>query len=158
MIDLTNIIVALIGLLGTIITTFLIPLIRSKLTAAQQDELQKLIQIGVAAAEQLSNTGVIKKAERKQFVIDFLASKGFTADMDLIEKMLEASVYELPGKITTNEVKKLAEVKVEAMAENVIEARVATKVDEIIAEKMYTVPPQENTEETKDKEDKAFWI
>lgn len=121
-IDLTSIIVALIGVLSTVITTVLVPYIRTKLSVEQQKKLQGWIQVAVSAAEQLSKTGIIDKKDRKQYVLDFLNRHGMTADMDLIDTMLEGAVYDLPSKLTTAEVKKLAEAEVkkatnEAIAE-----------------------------------------
>lgn len=122
MIDVTQIVVAIIGLLSAVLTGVLVPYIRTKLSLDQQKKLQMWISIGVSAAEQLSNTGVIQKKDRKQYVLDLLEKHGLTADLDLIDAMLEGAVYDLPSKITKTELKELtaAEVKKateEAMAE-----------------------------------------
>lgn len=121
-IDITQICVALITLAGTIITAILIPYIKTKLTVEQQKKLQTWIQVGVSAAEQLSKTGIISKDARKQYVLDFLERHNMTADLDLIETMLEGAVYDLPAKLTTNEVKKLAAAEVKKYTEAAIEA------------------------------------
>lgn len=121
-IDITQICVALITLAGTVITAILVPYIKTKLTAEQQKKLQTWIQVGVSAAEQLSKTGVISKDARKQYVLDFLERHNMTADLDLIETMLEGAVYDLPAKLTTTEVKKLAAAEVKKYTEAAIEA------------------------------------
>ena len=120
MIDITEVVVALIGLLGTILTAVLVPYIRSKLTLEQQQKLQMWIQVGVSAAEQLARTGVIRKQDRKQYVLDLLEKHGMTADMDLIDAMLEGAVYDLPNKLTNADVKKLAEAEVKKITEAAI--------------------------------------
>ena len=131
-IDLTQIVVAIIGILGTIITYQVIPLIRSRLNESQQAKLKQWIQIAVSAAEQLSKTGSISKDERKQYVLNFLNDRGLTINLDEIDAMIEAAVYDLPSKLTNQEVKKIAEKKVEAMAENVVD----TKVQEVVEAKV----------------------
>lgn len=70
-IDLTQIFVALIGLIGLVLTGFVIPLLKKKLsvedgkiTQVQSDLLWTLIDTGVKAAEMLYNSdeGQKKKA------------------------------------------------------------------------------------------------
>ena len=123
-IDITQICVAIITLVGSIITAILIPYIKTKLTAEQQKKLQTWIQIGVSAAEQLSKTGVISKDERKKYVLDFLNRNGMTADLDLIETMLEGAVYDLPSKLTTNEVKKIVAQEVTRATESALQSEI----------------------------------
>lgn len=142
-IDITQIAVAIIGVLGTIITAFVIPLIRSRLNESQQAKLQQWIQIAVSAAEQLSKTGVISKNGRKEYVLNFLESHGFTIDLDEIDAMIEAAVYDLPSKLTNTEVKKIAEKKVEVMAETTVDTKVQeaveAKVQEVVETKVQEV-------------------
>jgi len=131
-IDLTQICVALISLAGAILTGFLIPLVKSKLTASQQEKLRMWISVGVAAAEQLSKTGVIQKSERKKYVVEILNKNGFTVDFDQLDAsfdaMIEAAVYDLPNKITNSEVKKLVADQVSVIT--------AAKVDKVVEEKI----------------------
>lgn len=121
-IDITQICVALITLAGTIITAVLVPYIKTKLSVEQQKKLQTWIQVAVSAAEQLSKTGVISKDARKQYVLNFLEKHNMTADVDLIDTMLEGAVYDLPTKLTNDEVKKLAAAEVKKYTEAAIEA------------------------------------
>lgn len=94
MIDITNIIILLIGLFGAVITALLIPLIRSKTTAAQFDKFLKWVKIGVGAAEMIYS-GLKRGVEKKQYVKDFLRRRGYTYDEDAVEAALEAAVNEL---------------------------------------------------------------
>ena len=94
MTDLTPIVNAVITLIAAIITTFLIPWIKSKIDAAKLAQIVEWVGIAVRAAEQIYNeSGMGEK--KKQYVLDFLASKGFTLDPDSINAMIEAAVKEL---------------------------------------------------------------
>lgn len=92
-IDYTELIQALIALVSVIITTFLIPLLKKKLSVEKLEELKKWVGIAVNAAEQLygSKTG----QQKKDYVISFLLSKGFVFDIDEVTAMIEAEVYKL---------------------------------------------------------------
>lgn len=94
MTDLTPIVNAVITLIAAIVTTFLIPWIKSKIDAAKLDQIVEWVGIAVRAAEQIYNeSGMGEK--KKQYVLDFLASKGFTLDPDSINAMIEAAVKDL---------------------------------------------------------------
>lgn len=94
MTDLTPIVNAVITLIAAIVTTFLIPWIKSKIDAAKLAQIVEWVGIAVRAAEQIYNeSGMGEK--KKQYVLDFLASKGFTLDPDSINAMIEAAVKEL---------------------------------------------------------------
>lgn len=94
MTDLTPIVNAVITLIAAIITTFLIPWIKGKIDAAKLAQIVEWVGIAVRAAEQIyKESGMGEK--KKQYVLDFLASKGFTLDPDSINAMIEAAVKEL---------------------------------------------------------------
>ena len=54
-IDITQIVVAVIGLLGIIITSVVVPLIKSKLTNSQWESIKNYALAGVQAAEIIFN-------------------------------------------------------------------------------------------------------
>jgi hypothetical protein len=94
MFDITIIIEAAFALIAAVITAIVIPYIKNKTTVAQQEKINNWVRIGVAAAEQIyvgSNRGVEKKAH----VLNFLKSKGVTFDVESVDAMIEAAVYEL---------------------------------------------------------------
>ena len=94
MTDLTALVNAAIKLIAAIVTTFLIPWIKSKIDAAKLAQIVEWVGIAVRAAEQIYNeSGMGEK--KKQYVLDFLASKGFTLDPDSINAMIEAAVKDL---------------------------------------------------------------
>lgn len=94
MFDITEIILAFFALIGTVITTILIPYIKSKTTTEQQYQINDWVRIAVLAAEQAIK-GDKKGPERKQRVIDFLATKGFKLDEAALDALIEAAVLEL---------------------------------------------------------------
>lgn len=91
MIDITPIINAVIALAAAGVTVFLIPWIKSKTTDEQRKELLEWVKIGVAAAEQLYK-GQGRGEEKKKYVLEFLASMGFTVDEEAINAAIEAAV------------------------------------------------------------------
>lgn len=94
MTDLTPIVNAVIALIAAIVTTFLIPWIKSKIDAAKLAQIVEWVGIAVRAAEQIYNeSGMGEK--KKQYVLDFLADKGFTLDSNSINAMIEAAVKNL---------------------------------------------------------------
>lgn len=91
MIDITPIVNAVIALLAAGVSVFLIPWIKSKTTDEQRKELLEWVKIGVAAAEQLYK-GQGRGEEKKKYVLEFLASMGFTVDEEAINAAIEAAV------------------------------------------------------------------
>lgn len=92
--DYTQIILAIIALIGAVLTTFVIPWIRRKLNESQLKDLRFYLKILVAAAETMfSDEGT--GAEKKQWVIDQLAKYGIHFDEELISDAIEAMVREL---------------------------------------------------------------
>lgn len=92
-IDLTPVFELLIAVISLLITSFLIPYIKSKLNAEQQARLEQYVKIAVGAAEQLygSKTG----QKKKEYVVSFLLSKGLVFDVDEVTNMIENEVYKL---------------------------------------------------------------
>lgn len=94
MIDITPIAQAVIALVGVVITAVVIPYIRSRTTAQQRAELSAWVRIAVSAAEQLYR-GSGRGAEKKAYVLEWLAAHGATLDGDRLDALVEAAVYEL---------------------------------------------------------------
>lgn len=92
-IDYTELLQAVITLISVIITTFLIPYIKKKLSNERLEELKKWVSVAVKAAEQLygSKTG----QQKKEFVLSFLMDKGIIFDAAEVATLLEAEVYKL---------------------------------------------------------------
>lgn len=94
MIDLTQVVIALIGLLVLAVSTVLIPYLKQKYNAEQMAQIEFWVDVAVRAAEMVY-IGSGRGAEKKEYVIKFLNSKGFTIDMDSIDAMVEAAVLQL---------------------------------------------------------------
>lgn len=96
--DLTDLILAILTVVFTAISTFLIPYIKSKTTASQYAEIQKWVTIAVEAAEMIY-TGTGRGQEKKEYVLAFLNSKGYKLDAESIDNMIEAAVLKLQSEI-----------------------------------------------------------
>lgn len=93
-IDITPVVNAVIALAATVVSVFLIPWIMSKTTAQQRSELVAWAKIGVAAAEQIY-VGQGRGDEKKQYVLEFLKSKGFDLNEESVNNAIEAAVKQL---------------------------------------------------------------
>lgn len=92
-VDYTELFQAIIALAATLITTFLVPYIKKKLSTEKTEELKKWVGVAVKAAEQLY--GSKKGIEKKEYVVAFLAQKGIVFDVDEVNAMIESEVYKL---------------------------------------------------------------
>ncbi|NLG57592.1 MAG: holin [Clostridiales bacterium] len=107
-IDLTPIFQAIIALLSGLITYKLIPWIKARTTAQQQDMLRAATSVAVYAAEQIYGAGHGK--DKLLYVKGRLADKGFDIDIDEIEAAVrdltlaeEAGGMLLEGTLETTE-------------------------------------------------------
>ena len=93
-IDLTQVVIAVITLILGCISAFLIPFLKSKLTAEQLSKVKFWVNIAVEAAEMIY-VGTGRGEEKKAHVLEFLKGKGFTLDMTSIDNLIESAVLEL---------------------------------------------------------------
>ena len=93
MTDLTPVINAVIALAAALITAFVIPWIKRNTSSKDREEFLKWVEIAVAAAEQLFH--VTQGTEKKKYVVQFLAEKGFTFSEDKINADIEGAVLRL---------------------------------------------------------------
>jgi len=117
-VDLTQIILAIITLIGAVVSGFVIPWLKSKLDDRQYNVFATLVRVGVFAAEQLFTTEQWK--EKKQYVVDLLKENGYTVDTTAVDALIEATVRELrieQGQRKDATVTKLIEQKTEEQAE-----------------------------------------
>lgn len=97
MVNITAIIEAVIALILALVTTFLIPWIKTKISADKLAEVNKWVKIAVQAAEMIyieSGAGTLKK----NYVMEFLATKGFTYDAEVINTLIESAVLEMKAE------------------------------------------------------------
>lgn len=102
MIDLTPVAQAIILLIAAIITTFVVPYVKSKTTEEQQSHIASWTKIAVTAAEQIYS-GVGRGEEKKRYVLEFLRQKGYSLNLEEIEALIESAVYSLKNGGATNE-------------------------------------------------------
>ena len=91
-IDVTEVVVALIGFLSIIITTVVFPLIKSKLTNSQWETIKNYALAGVKAAEIIFNAQG-KGEEKLEWVSSYIESQckkhGIEIDMDTVRIAIE---------------------------------------------------------------------
>lgn len=92
--DFTPIFQALIALAAAIVTGILIPYIKSKTNAQQQETIIQWIAIAVSAAEQIY-AGPGRGEEKKAYVLQWLADRGMKLDGQAVDAAIEAAVYRL---------------------------------------------------------------
>ena len=91
--DITDIIEAAVVLISALVTTFLLPFLKQRLSDEKRQKLIFWVETAVKAAEQLygSKTG----QQKKDYVVAFLLSKGIVADVDEVTALIESEVYKL---------------------------------------------------------------
>lgn len=94
MINITDIIVAVIGLLSALITAFLVPYLRTKISAERWKQIQEITYVAVSAAEQLGITGKIKDkyTYASSQIKAELDKMGLKYDESVIKSAIEAAV------------------------------------------------------------------
>lgn len=91
--DLTPIIKAVLGLAGMLLMGFVIPWAKKNLDTKKLDALATLVRIGVYAAEKMFGSKMGK--EKKQYVLDFLRTKGYVLDETALADQMMATVNAL---------------------------------------------------------------
>ena len=76
--DITTILEVAITLLSAVLTGFLIPFVRSRLSAEKKERLEFWIKTAVKAAEQIFKNSEKAGIKKKDWVVQFLLSKGLT--------------------------------------------------------------------------------
>ena len=93
MIDITKVVVAVIGLLSTILTVFAVPLLKAKLNEGQLSKMNAIIKTFVYAAEQLFGNG--KGEIKKEKVRKWLTEQGINVELEEVDAAIEAAVMEM---------------------------------------------------------------
>lgn len=97
-----QVILACIPVFGAIITYFIVPYLKSKITATQMEEITKMVAKAVAAAEVLFD--VPKSGEKKREYVIKLIDKMFNSKKEVITKeqirvLLEAAWKEMNDNV-----------------------------------------------------------
>ena len=105
-IDITLIIEVVLTLIGLIITSVIIPYIKSKMTSNQFTYLEGVVKTAVYAVEVLLN-GEGRGDEKRNYVINYVKSvceeHGITYDSNLVRQMIEKSWLDLTREVITDE-------------------------------------------------------
>lgn len=91
-IDITQIVVAVIGLLGVILTSVVVPLIKSKLTNSQWETILNYALAGVQAAEIIFNAqgqGEEKLCWVSEYITNQCLAHGIKIDIDTVRVAIE---------------------------------------------------------------------
>ena len=91
-VDITQIVVAVIGLLGVILTSVVVPLIKSKLTNSQWKTILNYALAGVQAAEIIFNAqgqGEEKLRWVSEYITNQCLAHGIKIDMDAVRVAIE---------------------------------------------------------------------
>lgn len=94
MIDLTQVATALISLVIALVSAFLVPYLKNRLTTSQFNTMVSWVNIAVEAAEMIY-TGSGRGEEKKEYVVNFLNEKGFSLNSNEIDTLIESAVLEL---------------------------------------------------------------
>jgi hypothetical protein len=99
--NITPILNAVIALVAAVISAFLIPFIRSKVSAQRLATVAELVNFAVKAAEQIY-AGSGRGEEKKAYVVNYLAEKGYVLDVSQvsteINNLIESAVFGLGGE------------------------------------------------------------
>ena len=96
-IDITQIVVAVIGLMSAVITSVIVPLVKAKTTAHQQMIIASLSKTAVLAAQQLyaADEGPKKKEYAENYVSQLLKKHGVSIGPAEIDAAIEAALKEI---------------------------------------------------------------
>lgn len=103
MTDITSIIMAVIGLLGTIITVAVIPWIRSKTTANQQAIISSIAKTAVYAAQQMISSNDDKKSYAVEYVSKALTDTNISITLDEVSAAIEAALKEIKTELSASD-------------------------------------------------------
>ena len=92
--DYTTLFEGILTVLFALVTLYVIPWIKSKLTAEELADIIKWVKIAVQAAEMIYKESGMGKV-KKDYVLTFLADKGIKYDERQIDSLIESAVLEL---------------------------------------------------------------
>ena len=83
-------------IIGLVITYYVIPILKSKVSDEKLSIVEMWVNIAVAAAEQMKVAGLLPDGqEKKDFVLQFIKDKGITITEQELDALIEAAVYEI---------------------------------------------------------------
>lgn len=99
MTDITPIVTAVIGLLGTVITVTVLPFVRAKTTAKEQEIISAVAKTAVFAAQQILSDNAQKKSYAINYVGEILGKKNIKLSLKEISTSVESALKEIKSEI-----------------------------------------------------------
>ena len=96
--DYTMLFEGILTVLFALVTLYVIPWLKTKLSAEDLNEIMKWVKIAVQAAEMIYKEAGMGKA-KKAYVIEYLNNIGVKYDADKIDGMIESAVLELKREL-----------------------------------------------------------
>lgn len=91
--NITEILEAIVYVIMVLLSLFVIPAIKNKVGTQNMEEFLRWVDIAVAAAEQLYNS--TDGPKKKNYVLNYLTTKGFVVDDAELDLAIEAAVNRL---------------------------------------------------------------
>lgn len=82
-----------------LITTYLLPYLKSKVSNERWTEILTVVETAVYAAEQTLEGGPVKKEEVTKFVSQWLSDHGIDITAEQLDRLIESAVFEMNGKV-----------------------------------------------------------
>lgn len=96
--NLFKVLMALIPVLGVIVTGFVVPYIKTKISLVKLDEISRWIKVAVQAADMLyvgNKMGKDKKKYVLELILDFLNNRNIKISEEQLDALIESAVNEL---------------------------------------------------------------
>lgn len=106
-IDITILIQALITAMALAVTYFVIPWLKTKLSAERREQVSYWLTVAVEAAEEAARSGKIAKSDKYQYVVNLLEAKGINFDEAETMALINSVVWELINKFKSDELEKV---------------------------------------------------
>ena len=87
-----------ISITAALVTVYLIPYIKSNTKTKQQEEIIKMIEVAVRAAEQTLDTNSVKKADVVDYMVKWMNEQGIKISYDQLDKLIEAAVFSMKSE------------------------------------------------------------
>lgn len=94
-VDLTPIIEATIGLIGVILTAFVVPAIKQKIDKNKLEKLKYWATVAVQAVEEADRNGTLPKSEKFDKAMEIIQAQGFKIDTESLKSVIDAEVWSL---------------------------------------------------------------
>ena len=98
MIDITEVIKYAFLLIFAVCSEFLIPYLKAKLGDENFATLKNWVKIAVQAAEMIFKESKMGE-QKKEYVLEFLKTKGYKVDTEAINNLIESAVLDLKKEV-----------------------------------------------------------